>query len=131
MKRIFTEEHFEQLRQLKERAEAAPMTMDDLLDQFNKVKGPPGDDPTYVEYIGVPWGFRVVFTIEEQPVRKNLTQSVRHLSVSIENDDDAMPHPAVVQVVMEHLGFERELTACKVWQEEIGDNTAINVAEIM
>jgi len=111
------------LQKLVDYAEANPISMDYLLDQHNGEEPPPGDDPN--RYIDLPFGYRVVFTIELQPVGK-----VRHLSLSVDSPG-RVPNTPVVEEVMKMLGFEKELHDCKISFEEFGPKrTAINVYEI-
>jgi len=65
-------------------------------------------------------GFRVVFSIEEQPIGW-----CRHLSISM-MDRNKYPHPNVMEELMEAFGMGRSLDHClKVWIEK--EWKAINV----
>lgn len=66
------------LRGLVEYAEGQVLDMDDLLDTYNGERFPVGDDENYVVHI--PVGYRVVYSVELQPVGR-----IGHLSVSIDN----------------------------------------------
>ena len=67
----------------------------------------------------------VVFTHTEQPV--GLT---RHMSISTNSDGDQIPHPVIVQEIMQMLGFAGSLEDCSVFQESIpGGGIAVNVIE--
>ncbi len=72
----------------------------------------------------VPMGYKVVFTVEHQPMGM-----CRHLSMSSPTPGRA-PIPAAVQMVMDEFGFEHPLQECHVYPEKFGDNwVAINVIE--
>ena len=66
--------------------------------------------------------FKVVYSIEEQPVGK-----LRHLSVSIV-ESARMPSPHAVDMIMKELGFKHEMMKCKVWIEE-SPVKAVNVLD--
>lgn len=70
----------------------------------------------------IPIGYRVVFSIEQQPAGL-----CRHLFVSVESPNK-LPHPAALSEVMKELGFDRPFQECKVWIE---GEVAINVLELM
>lgn len=109
------------LKKLKQFAEDHPMTMDDLLDILNG--GPaPGDREGYTCFI--PFGFRVVFTIE--PNRQG--NKIRRVSVSIASKR-GLPSFEAVEMIMEELGFINKINSgkCKVFIEE----EAINIAELI
>jgi len=110
------------LEGLAEHAEENPLTMDDLLDTYNKQKKPIGDDDMHV--VELPFGYRVVYSIEEQPVGK-----VRHLSMSV-NEDKKLPNMEAVKEIMKILGFRNDIQDCYVKLEDYAPNRqAINVLE--
>lgn len=101
----------EQLASLVEYAERNIISMDYLLDQKNGEEQPPGD---YKEYTRIlPFGYRIVFTIESQPVGK-----IRHLSMSVD-EDGKLPNMVAVQEIMNLIGFQKTLFNCKVKLEDI------------
>lgn len=72
----------------------------------------------------IPSGYKVVFTVEEQPGGLS-----RHLSMSSPTPGRA-PIPAAVQMVMDEFGFETPLQECFIYPETFQQNwVAINVIE--
>ncbi len=114
----------DQINSLVAYAEKNPITMDYLLDQKNGEEKPPGD---YAEYTRtLPFGYRVVFTIELQPAGK-----IRHLSMSVD-EEGKLPNEFAVAEMMRLIGFQNELRKCKVHIEDTGPKRqAINVLEII
>jgi hypothetical protein len=94
------------------------------LDIVNKQAPPPGDNKNFV--VEIPVGYRVVYTIEDQPAGK-----VRHLSVSVDKAGK-VPSITAVQEIMRMIGFKGELNECKVDFERFSENQdAINVLEVI
>lgn len=120
---IIDEDVKSQIDSLVKYAERNPISMDYLLDQKNGQEPPPGD---YSEFTrNLPFGYRVVFTIELQPTGK-----VRHLSMSV-SEDKKLPNEFAVQEIMNLIGFKNELKKCMVSLEPISPKReAINVLEI-
>lgn len=114
----------DQIDSLVAYAEKNPINMDYLLDQKNGEEKPPGD---YAEYTrNLPFGYRVVFTVELQPAGK-----IRHLSMSVP-EDGKLPNEFAVTEIMRLIGFQNELRKCRVHIEDIGPKRqAINVLEII
>lgn len=81
-----------------------------------------GDNPKFSTEI--PVGFRVVFSYEDQLVRR-----LRHLSVSV--DGNKYPSPESIQMIMAELGFRctdlMNSEELKVWIEK--EVRAVNVVE--
>lgn len=103
-------------------AEQHPYSMDDLLDMYNGFLPPAGDNPNHV--IHIPFGFRVVYSIEKQ-VKGN----VRHASISIDVDV-LVPSIEAVQLIISKLGYKNRLEDCMVEIEKIPPATnAINIWE--
>ena len=114
----------DKLQNLVAYAENNPLTMDDLLDTYNKQLAPVGDMSGHV--VNLPFGFRVVYSIEQQ-----VKGDVRHLSISVD-DEGKLPNDVAVREVMKLIGFKNELEKCIIKLEEIGPNRqAINVWEIV
>jgi hypothetical protein len=114
----------DQIESLVEYAEKNQITMDYLLDQKNGEERPPGDFKEYTRIL--PFGYRIVFTIELQPAGK-----IRHLSISVD-EDEKLPNETAVQEIMNLIGFKNELRKCKVHLEDISEKRkAINVIEII
>lgn len=86
-----------------------------------------GDLPPAGDYkqhtILIPDGFRVVFSIEEQPLGW-----CRHLSVSI-NDPNKYPHEVAVEMIMQEFGMGLLKDCIHVWVEE--EVRAINILSLM
>ena len=111
------------LRDLKEYAEANPVSLDDLLDQMNKERKPVGSMQEYTRHI--PVNYKVVFSIEEQP-----KADVRHCSVSC---DDKSPSIEAMKWILKELGYRYDFQSgqAKVYMEELpGGKKAMNVIEI-
>ena len=108
---------------LKDYAQKNIWSLDKLLLQKRGKQGPPGDEPEYTRLL---WDtIKIVFTHTEQPI--GLT---RHLSVSTSSDGDQIPHPVVVQEIMQMLGFSGSIKSCNVFQESLqGGGEAINLIE--
>ena len=105
-------------------AEAHIFSMDDLLDMVNKEKPPPGLDPNF--QVEIPVGYKVVYSIEDQPAGK-----VRHLSVSVDAKGKLPSIPAVKEIMI-MLGFTKEIEQCKVDLENLEeDHSAVNVLEVI
>lgn len=114
----------DQIDTLVKYAEKNPITMDYLLDQKNGEEKPPGDYEGYS--ITLPFGYRIVFTIELQPAGK-----IRHLSMSV-NEDGSLPNEFAVQQIMDLIGFKNPLRQCKIAIENISPTRqAINILEII
>lgn len=121
---ILTQEMVEDLKSLALFAEKNPFSMDNLLDIYNKQAKPAGDQKEFVRFL--PFGYKVVFSIEDQVKGK-----VRHLSISIDKDG-ALSSIQSVKAVMEVLGFEGGLEDCIVYPEKVTETKeAINVLQII
>ena len=78
----------------------------------------------------LPMGFRVVFTIEEHPLRDGSgSMWLRHMSMSSPKRGRAPIEPAL-EWVMGQLGYTTPLRNSMVYREDTGpDSVAINVIE--
>lgn len=104
-------------------AEKHPFTIDNLQDIKKKVREVPGDMEGYV--LLLPFGYKIVFSIELQPAGK-----VRHLSMSVD-EDGKLPNPGVVGEIMKLIGFDNEMEDCTIYMEDISPvRKAINVLEV-
>lgn len=113
-----------QIASLVAYAEENPVSMDELLDTVNKQAKPVGDFSQHT--LNLPFGYRIVYSIEEQPKGK-----IRHLSMSV-NEDEKLPNEFVVREVMKLIGFKNELENCEVFLESISlSRQAVNVLEII
>lgn len=115
---VIDEEAKIKLQTLKEFAERNPLSVDDLLDIHNKSEPPVGDREGFS--CEIPFGFRIVFSVEPQP-----KGPARHLSISVDAPN-RMPNPVAVQLLMQELGFDKELEECYVYFE---DKNAVNIIE--
>lgn len=123
---ILSDKSKSHLTALKNYAEANPISFDDLLDIRNGREPFIGDRPGHS--CTIPAGFRVVFSIEYQPVKdSNEFAKTRHASFSIH---DRVPHPDACKALMTELGFKKELEDCIVYYDP-GEIKAINVIEII
>lgn len=105
-------------------AEKHIYTMDDLLDIKNKQMEAAGDVKENVCIL--PFGYRVVFSIEQQTPGK-----VRHLSMSVDTPGN-LPNQYSVKEIMKIIGFENELEECIVRLETFAPNhQAVNVWELI
>lgn len=116
------------IERIKSYAETHVYSMDDLLDIKNNEKDSiiAGDQEGFTCLL--PFGYKVVFSMEDQPAGM-----VRHLSVSVDTEGK-MPSQLVVSQIMKLIGFENSLTNLAkegyIHIEEIGENHhAINVLE--
>ena len=92
-------------------AEKHVYTMDDMLDIVNGDLKPPGDEPGHV--MEIPFGYRVVFSLEQQNVGL-----CRHLSVSVAKPGK-LPSIPSVQEIMNLFNYERPLTECLVRYDQV------------
>lgn len=105
-------------------AEKNPYTMDMLLDRMNKAIPIPGDMEEYT--VLIPFGFKVVFTIEQQN-----KGDIRHLTMSTATPG-RLPNPTTVEEIIKLFGFENEMSDCILDIEDIGPNHhAIRVVEFI
>lgn len=121
---IIDDEVRSQLASLVRHAEKNVFSMDDLLDIYNGRMTPAGDMEGFSR--NLPFGYRVVYSIEEQPAGR-----IGHLSVSVD-EDDKLPNVTVVKEIMKLVGFTRELEDSVVWMEHTAPNRqAVNVSNII
>jgi hypothetical protein len=114
----------DQINSLVAYAEKNIIPMDYLLDQKNGEENPPGDFEEYTRHL--PFGYRIVFTIEDQPAGK-----IRHLSMSVD-EDEKLPNEHAVQEIMKLIGFHNPLLKCMVKLENISPaRQAINILEVI
>ena len=91
-----------------------------------------GDMPGYK--CEIPFGFQVVFSIEELPKKTNPAQSCgwfRHLSVSIpQGQRHRVPNQFALEMIAKELGFQKSLKDWAVYLEnEDTGHPAVNVLE--
>jgi hypothetical protein len=110
-------EQRQQLKKIKEYAEANPYSMDDLLDAHNDKKLNAGHSKN--NRCIIPVDFLIVYSIEETTIfPTNSSHFLRHLSIAIPSKD-RLPAPETVSLVMEELGFKGGLSdAVKILKEE-------------
>lgn len=105
-------------------AEENPVSMDELLDTVNKQAKPVGDFKEHT--LELPFGNRIVYSIEDQPLGK-----IRHLSMS-KGVKGKLPSVEAVRIIMKLLGFKNEIEYDIIFIEEIpGGRQAINVMEVI
>jgi len=123
---IITNAIREQISKLVQYAEHNPFSMDDMLDIYNRQKAAAGFDENL--RLHLPFGYRIVLSIEEQPKGK-----VRHLSCSVD-EPGKLPSPAVVDELLKLLGFKYSLAEKKsmvALEEFAPGHEAINILEII
>lgn len=126
MNTLINEEARNILNALREHAEDNPISFDDLLDIHNGREPSIGDRPGFSCVI--PTGFKVVFSIEYQPIRgSDKFARTRHASFSV---NEKTPHPEACKMIMAALGFKKGLEGCMVYPDP-GEIPAINVIEII
>lgn len=82
-----------------------------------------GDNAGHVTIL--PFGYKVVFSIEDQ-----LPGLVWHLSVSV-NTPGKVPNPLVCEELIKQIGFKNEMHDCRIDLEDIGPNhQAISLMEL-
>jgi hypothetical protein len=100
-----------------EYAEANPITADRILELARKYANGEdeavGDDPNRV--VEIPFGFRCVFSIEEQPA----IGRYQHLSVSMNKPAPACPNLPTIVEIMKLFGFTQSIGECVVNTEEM------------
>lgn len=84
---------------------------------------PVGDNPDFICYVTD--GYRVAYSIEEQPVGW-----CRHISVSVDTPKK-LPHIGAFEMIMGEFGFRGGVQDCdKVWVKEITDTLqAVNAVQ--
>ena len=117
---IIGEEQRAEIQRVRRHAEAHPFSRADL-QRLIKTSVRIGNDPNFT--CTLPVGFRVTFTIEEQPAGL-----CRHISVSVDTDG-RWPSEAAVEMIMQEFGYRGGLkSALTVYPEE--PQQAINVIEL-
>jgi hypothetical protein len=101
-----------------------PFSLKDLIEIRGNPATAAGNNPH--RSVVLPFGYRCVFTIEEQPIGW-----VRHLSVSV-LEPRRMPNVPAVEAIMKLFHFRGRLEDCVVDLEQIdGDGSeAVNVMEL-
>ncbi len=115
------------LERLAEHANNNRYSFDELLDIKNKALDAPGLDPNF--FCMVPIGYKVVFTVEEQPGAQGGEMiNMRHMSMST-SAKGKLPNPITVQEIMGILGFEGKLADCYVHTMEDDCITVLELIE--
>jgi hypothetical protein len=110
-----------ELQALRVYAEQHVVPLEELYLMMAKKLPPIGDAPEYRREFDD--GYRIVFSIEQQP-----NSYVRHLSVSLANGN--APSVNIVRFIMKMLGYENQLEKCITWMENYGGSkSAINIVE--
>jgi hypothetical protein len=113
------------IKRCVEHAEKNMVTTRQLLRTLSGAIPPVGDDPKFV--VEIPFGYRCVFSIEEQTPGR-----MRHLSVSVPVPDHC-PNGHAVEALMAEFGFRGGIKdAYCVWLENAPDAThkAVNVLQL-
>jgi hypothetical protein len=116
----------ERIKEMVAFAESNPLYLDDVLDMINGIKPLAGD--TKGHYIIDRFGTKIVYTIEIFPDYK-----LRHFSISMDNGKK-MPHPVIVQEIMDLLGFKAKLSKCIIEIEKRDNDPKVgilNIAELI
>ena len=79
---------------------------------------PVGDNSDYAIHLYD--GFRIVYSIEEQPIG-----DCHHISISVD-EIDIYPHPAAVEEILKEFGMKKE-DSISVWKED--NYQAINLLQ--
>lgn len=113
------------IKALFDYAMECPFSMDDVLDRISPTNPtpPPGSNPVFRIELAI--GYKVVFTIEDQPSTGNIC----HISISVDAPDK-LPQPYAVEMIMKEFGFPGEdlSEALEFWIENTPEpNTAISV----
>jgi hypothetical protein len=113
-----------QINEMVEYAESNPFTLNDLKQiQLNK-KPCPGH--TMGHYCFLPFGYKVVYSIQYQPSGK-----IRQLTMSVDAKGK-LPSPPSVEEIIKLIGFKNELNSCFLHFEDIGDGEhAVSVIEFI
>jgi hypothetical protein len=114
------------LRSLRDRAAGTPFDMRKIMALMETDAGRAQHFAAMREMtIPIPMAFAVTFTIETG----HPSGTCRHMSMSSSQKGRA-PTPEAIWMIAEELGFSGGLTACHVWQEDIGNaDVAINIAQ--
>jgi hypothetical protein len=91
------------LARLRAYAEVNPVDLPRMVEHARADAIPMGDQDQR-RVCTVPTGYRVAFTVEEQPCGMT-----RHISISVNGAFGKMPHPAVVEWIAKELGFRDPL----------------------
>jgi hypothetical protein len=115
-----------QLNSLREHAESKAniFTLADLHAIIDKKALPAGDRPEFTRVL--PFGYRVVFSIEEHPLITDRSKysKLRHLSMSVPAKNK-LPNEFVIQEIMTLLGFWSKYADAYVFIQD----DAVNVME--
>ena len=91
-------------------AEANRISFSEMKELMDGKKPPMGDNPDYICYLTN--GYRVVYSIEEQPLGW-----CRHISISVDTPKK-MPSIPAVETIMHEFGFTGTIADCiSVWVE--------------
>ena len=110
-----------EIKRVREYAEAHPKSIHDVMRILKGNDKPPGDDPHFTCYLD--FGFRAVFTIEQQAIG-----TIRHLSVSVTRKGK-FPNEQAVKLIALEFGFRDEFEKWHKFLEE--DVQAVNVMELI
>ena len=93
------------IKEIREYAEAHPLSVAVMLDMTDERVSPIGNDPAHA--CAIPDGFRCVFSLDSL---RSGDSYARHLSVSlIDGPDNMYPHSDMVSALMVHFGFTNDI----------------------
>ena len=123
---VIDEKAKESISQLIEIAKENKYDLYRLKKVIERVEEPVGDQYA----ISLQEGYKVVYSIEEQPLRNQEgTQWTHHISVSVSNDNGIWPSQESVAMIMKEFGMP-PMEECAIYLENENDNTmpsAVNV----
>jgi hypothetical protein len=108
------------IKKLMKYAERNELSLKDLQDTIDGTKEPIGNNPNHVCII--PHGYRVAYSIENQPTFK-----CKHISVSIDTKG-MLPNQEAVKAIVMEFGFNTDLDDGKAFVY-VEDQESINVLE--
>lgn len=111
------------IKALVEHAEKNIFTVEEIAKIMDGSAPPAGDREGFSIFL--PVHYKAVYTIEEHKAK----MVVRHLSLSV-NKEGRLPHPAVVEELLQKFGFVGPLKKCVVYMEgPEEDPYAVNIIE--
>ena len=122
---IITPEVDKRIAEIIAYSKAHPFT-EEMMKEMIAAEYPAGDNEAHV--IEIPMGYRVVYTIEQQPEPVGL---VVHMSFSVDGPEGAMPNEIAVREIARSFGVTNEqqtIGLANMWLEKIdyGGGHSIN-----
>ena len=116
---VITEKEKVDIQKLIDYAENNIITIEMLHLMVNGTVQPSGDNPNHVIYI--PMGYRVVYTIEQQPMGLS-----RHISISVDNPG-FYPNAIAIDAIIKEFGYKGTHKDCHVYTER--EINAVNLIQ--